>query len=262
MQSLAMTAGGGRPAAGGPQRALPVWAPTWCLVGSWCVPRVAIRRSRQHVGDQFGGASFEIAAAFSLPVAALSPGVVLLSRRRSGTGLVYSPFHVCLAPVNRHSRGRGQVTAWQVLPGGGYGRWHGVRTGLHATIGPMRRARTDGRAAEGGAVRLGWLLALAGIVLMTVVVLAVWATPLGWLLAVRRRALPAGLGFGLVIGATIAIVFGGTACVQHYVVRAWLVRARSAPWQYGRFLEAMTRRLLLRRSGALICSSIGCCATI
>jgi NACHT domain len=50
----------------------------------------------------------------------------------------------------------------------------------------MRRARTDRRAAEGGAVRLGWLLALAGIVLITVVVLAVWATPPGWFLAVRR----------------------------------------------------------------------------
>jgi eukaryotic-like serine/threonine-protein kinase len=74
---------------------------------------------------------------------------------------------------------------------------------------------------------------------------------LGYGLLFRRAgALPAGLGFGLVIGATIAIVFGGTACVQHYVVRAWLVRARSAPWQYGRFLEALTQRLLLRRSGS------------
>ena len=74
---------------------------------------------------------------------------------------------------------------------------------------------------------------------------------LGFGLLFRRAgALPTGLGIGLAVGATIAIGFGGAACVQHYVVRAWLVRARSAPWQYGRFLEAMTQRLLLRRSGS------------
>lgn len=74
---------------------------------------------------------------------------------------------------------------------------------------------------------------------------------LGYGLVSRRAgALPAGLGIGLIVAPTIVIVFGGAACVQHYVVRAWLVRVRSAPWQYGRFLEAMTQRLLLRRSGS------------
>lgn len=62
--------------------------------------------------------------------------------------------------------------------------------------------------------------------------------------------LSAGLGFGLVFALTVAMVFGGAACLQHYVVRAWLVREGVAPWQYGPFLEAMAQRLLLRRSGS------------
>jgi hypothetical protein len=53
------------------------------------------------------------------------------------------------------------------------------------------------------------------------------------------------LDFAVVVG----LVFGGDACVQHYVVRAALVREGLAPWHYGPFLEAMAERLLLRRSG-------------
>jgi NACHT domain len=70
------------------------------------------------------------------------------------------------------------------------------------------------------------------------------------LLAGPAAGLSAGLGFGLVFALTVAMVFGGAACLQHYVVRAWLVRERVAPWQYGPFLEAMAQRLLLRRSGS------------
>jgi hypothetical protein len=59
----------------------------------------------------------------------------------------------------------------------------------------------------------------------------------------------AGLGFGLVFTLTVAMVFGGAACLQHFVVRAWLAREGTAPWRYGPFLGAMAQRLLLRRSG-------------
>ena len=69
-------------------------------------------------------------------------------------------------------------------------------------------------------------------------------------LAGLAAGLSAGLGFGLVFALTVAMVFGGAACLQHYVVRAWLVREGIAPWQYGPFLEAMAQRLLLRRSGS------------
>ena len=38
--------------------------------------------------------------------------------------------------------------------------------------------------------------------------------------------------------------------VTHYAVQAGLTRVGAGPWRYGSFLEAMTQRLLLRRSGS------------
>ena len=60
----------------------------------------------------------------------------------------------------------------------------------------------------------------------------------------------AGLGFALTFAVALALVFGANACLQHYLVRAWLVGESVAPWRYKRFLEAMAQRLLLRRSGS------------
>jgi hypothetical protein len=41
----------------------------------------------------------------------------------------------------------------------------------------------------------------------------------------------------------------GSAYVQHYLLRALLVRCGYAPWRYVRFLDYTTRRHLLRRVG-------------
>ncbi|MEU4693804.1 hypothetical protein [Actinoplanes sp. NPDC023714] len=60
----------------------------------------------------------------------------------------------------------------------------------------------------------------------------------------------AGLGGGLPFGIASALIFGGAACIQHYLIRGWLVRERSAPWRYTAFLTAMNDRLLIRRSGS------------
>jgi len=52
----------------------------------------------------------------------------------------------------------------------------------------MRTTRTYRRAGEGGAARLSWLLALAGILLVVAVaVLEVWSTPPGWLPPARQQ---------------------------------------------------------------------------
>ena len=64
-----------------------------------------------------------------------------------------------------------------------------------------------------------------------------------------RAGLILGLAFALTFAATLALKSGGDACLQHYLVRAWLARDRFTPWRYRRFLEAMVQRLLLRRSG-------------
>lgn len=56
------------------------------------------------------------------------------------------------------------------------------------------------------------------------------------------------LTFGVLGGLIAGLLYGGRACLQHYTVRAALVRANAGPWRYGQFLDAMTHRLLLRRS--------------
>jgi hypothetical protein len=58
-----------------------------------------------------------------------------------------------------------------------------------------------------------------------------------------------GLIAGLIAGLFIGLVFGFGACLAHYLVRLLLVRAGAVPWRYRQFLEAMTDRQLLRRSG-------------
>ena len=65
-----------------------------------------------------------------------------------------------------------------------------------------------------------------------------------------HAGIAAGLGFALTFALTLALMFGGDACLQHYLVRAWLAGERVAPWRYKRFLAAMAQRLLLRRSGS------------
>jgi len=58
-----------------------------------------------------------------------------------------------------------------------------------------------------------------------------------------------GLGAGLGVTSVAAMMFGEAACLQHYVVRAYLAREGVGPWKYGPFLDAMAERLMLRRSG-------------
>jgi eukaryotic-like serine/threonine-protein kinase len=65
-----------------------------------------------------------------------------------------------------------------------------------------------------------------------------------------HAGIAAGLGFALSFAPAPIVMFGGDACLQHYLVRAWLAGGRAAPWRYPRFLEAMAQRLLLRRSGS------------
>jgi NACHT domain len=54
-----------------------------------------------------------------------------------------------------------------------------------------------------------------------------------------------GLAFGLIFG----LIFGGYACIQHFILRFMLYRKRYAPWNYARFLDRTTERLLLQKVG-------------
>src|SRR5262249_22662616 len=67
----------------------------------------------------------------------------------------------------------------------------------------------------------------------------------------------AGLAFrnaaGLIVGLGVGLVFGldagGQACLKHLVLRVWLIRNGSTPWNYGRFLDYAAERILLRKVG-------------
>ncbi|MBC6475157.1 MAG: NACHT domain-containing protein [Hormoscilla sp. GM102CHS1] len=58
----------------------------------------------------------------------------------------------------------------------------------------------------------------------------------------------AGLVAGLVSWLAIAL-YPGLACIQHLMLRLLLYRSGAIPWNYGRFLNYATSRLLLQRWG-------------
>ena len=58
-----------------------------------------------------------------------------------------------------------------------------------------------------------------------------------------------GLIVGLVIGLAAGLSAGGQACLQHLVLRLFLVRNGSAPWDYAKFLDHAAERILLRKVG-------------
>ena len=59
----------------------------------------------------------------------------------------------------------------------------------------------------------------------------------------------AGLLAGLISGLSIGLSNGGTASIQHVVLRTFLWRAGYTPWNYARFLDYAAERILLRKVG-------------
>lgn len=59
--------------------------------------------------------------------------------------------------------------------------------------------------------------------------------------------------YGILVGLSIGLIFGGAAYIQHIVLRIFLWRSGCTPWNYLRFLEyANDRRLLTRIGGGYI----------
>jgi hypothetical protein len=54
---------------------------------------------------------------------------------------------------------------------------------------------------------------------------------------------------GLSIGLSLGLSNGGTACIQHAVLRTFLWRAGYIPWNYSRFLDYAAEHILLRKVG-------------
>lgn len=58
-----------------------------------------------------------------------------------------------------------------------------------------------------------------------------------------------GLIFGLVFGLIFGLISGGITCIQHFSLRLILCQSNLIPWNYRRFLNYATERLLLQRIG-------------
>ena len=58
-----------------------------------------------------------------------------------------------------------------------------------------------------------------------------------------------GLLVGLLCGLLVGLLFGGFAFIMHFVLRWFLWRARSIPWNYSRFLDYAAGCILLRKVG-------------
>jgi DNA polymerase III delta prime subunit len=53
----------------------------------------------------------------------------------------------------------------------------------------------------------------------------------------------------MLLGSMTGLIFGGYACIQHFFLRFLLFFQRVIPWNYARFLDYATDRLLLQRVG-------------
>ncbi len=69
------------------------------------------------------------------------------------------------------------------------------------------------------------------------------------MIVLSEPSLEPALFFGLISGLFIGLANGGIACIQHGVLRLFLWRVGYAPWNYPRFLDYATDRILLRRVG-------------
>ncbi|MBW4582140.1 MAG: hypothetical protein KME42_21450 [Tildeniella nuda ZEHNDER 1965/U140] len=58
-----------------------------------------------------------------------------------------------------------------------------------------------------------------------------------------------GLNIGLLLGMRSFLFVGGIAFIQHFILRCILFHSGSIPWNYARFLDYCTERLLLQRVG-------------
>jgi hypothetical protein len=82
---------------------------------------------------------------------------------------------------------------------------------------------------------------------------------LNWLPRRQRKTtrICTGLGIGLVFGPVFVLVgglvggmqTGGETCLKHIVLRLALIRNGSTPWNYVRFLDYASERILLRKVG-------------
>lgn len=61
--------------------------------------------------------------------------------------------------------------------------------------------------------------------------------------------LPGGLFFGLIAALIAGLRYGGAACIQHITLRRILYKKGRVPWNYAKFLDFASERLLMKKVG-------------
>jgi MFS family permease len=93
----------------------------------------------------------------------------------------------------------------------------------------------------------------AAIISAVMVVIALFADVLLWYLFLspggKLQIVKITVGLLISLVGISFVTGGGQACVQHVVLRYVLYRNGSIPWNYARFLDYCTERLLLQRVG-------------
>jgi hypothetical protein len=117
----------------------------------------------------------------------------------------------------------------------------GLVSGLFAVlVGGLTYGEIDNRSIPNEGIRRSARNALFGAIIVGLVVGLV-----GGLFPGQS----AGPLSGLFVGLFVGLVAGGHASLKHVVLRLWLIRNGSTPWNYVRFLDYAADRILLRKVG-------------
>jgi hypothetical protein len=164
-----------------------------------------------------------------------SPSALVSSGHPAGFLALLAGLGVGLAFGQSVARAVGRVAGLRV--GLGMGLATGLGIGL---FGAVTFGEIEIRTLPNEGIRRS-----AGIALFAGLFVGLAVGLVAGLLAGPRVGLLAGVGFGLLVG----LVAGGAPVLKHVVLRLSLVRNRSTPWNYVRFLDHAAKRLLLRKVG-------------
>lgn len=123
---------------------------------------------------------------------------------------------------------------------------------LGGMTGGLTRGEIESRVAPNqGIIRSARYAFFAGMSAGVVSLLGYAAV--NWLIPTLGIGPPLGRGVGFLIAIgmtfTLAMAYGGLACLYHFVMRLYLMMSGALPWNLQRFLDACAERALLRRVG-------------
>ena len=139
----------------------------------------------------------------------------------------------------------------------------GLNSGLSSTEVEKRTFPNQGIwSSSKNSVRIGLSFGLLIVLMVGLVYFRLWNT-LNWpkiellseterveiLTEILRNWVSLVLSVGLIGGFLVGLRYGGTTCIQHFNLRRILYRKGRIPWNYARFLDYTSERLLMKKVG-------------